>query len=540
MGFPLPGVGRAGRRRDEAGVLGLEVSHLSPLDRRGALPPHHPHRLLPGAAFPYSMWSTGVPRRSVPRPPDVVDLRGDLLTVRVDLSRGGRMIGVDVPGRQGWSAVVRGTADGLDVRGAGLRGGIELNVSPFRRTPWSLEPVHAAVGLPSRLGGDRLRWWEYERASQHLVQVDLHVPDGRSQLVVVARQTALVAGSDIPTPRLLIDDVGQHERRADWSVLDIDTLGVWVASASSEDGGARTVRVDPSGASGQVSWFVVSFDGAPELDDELVNEAVAGLDDPVLRSCGRMISHGPGWAALELERVSAGDGVVPFDLAATPVAALEHEELANRLRSVPEAQWLHLLRDEGLGVIDRVHPQDVGQPAGEAWTGLLTRARRRESLGDWRVHLRAGELAFLASDLGEAEERWNWSYALRPTAWVDRNLALVHLARGRADLAAVCYLRATRNQPDEVELAVEAIGALIGSGRAGDARQVLDRVLLRGYGETARYWLLEAEVALAEGRGADALTAVGSASACADGDVHEPWARRVRTAIEDVDRGDRG
>jgi hypothetical protein len=138
--------------------------------------------------------------------------------------------------------------------------------------------------------------------------------------------------------------------------------------------------------------------------------------------------------------------------------------------------------------------------------------------------LRRGEIAYLAGDLAEAEERWTWSYALRPTAWADRNQAILQLGRGLAGSAAVRYLRAHRNQPDEVELGVEAVGALIAARRARDALSVLDRMRREGQEETARFWLLQAEVALSLGHPLHEVErACRAATACADADVHLKW-----------------
>ena len=144
------------------------------------------------------------------------------------------------------------------------------------------------------------------------------------------------------------------------------------------------------------------------------------------------------------------------------------------------------------------------------------------------MHLRLGDLALLDGDLEGAEARWLWSHSLRPTAWADRNIALVDTARGQRDRAAVRYLRAHRVQPDEIELAVEAVGALIAAGRVGDTRLVLDRMIRLGQVGTARYWMLEAEVALASGRAAHNVErALATASSCADYQVHGIWAREL-------------
>ncbi|WP_418058019.1 hypothetical protein [Pimelobacter simplex] len=491
----------------------LAPSRLSPLDRSSALPPHHPLREQPFSSYPYSHWSGGVLPEPAPRAPHRVDLRSAGLRVGVDLGHGGRIVGMDGPDALSWDALPQCVATRDDVRGIGLRGGIELNTSPFPRSPWALEPVPAALGLPSRLGGDRLRWWQLERASHHLTQVDLHLLRDPARLVVVVRQTPLAAGTAVPAPRLLADD--------------------------------RVLR--PTGTAGLVSWFVLT-PGSPSdlaasgpLDHDEERCAIAALDDPVPHWRGGLIAQGSAWLALELARLDAEGTAVPFDRRVTPVADLQHQEVATRQRTETGSQWLHLLRDEGLGTADRVHPGDVGEPAGFPWQPQLGRARRQEALGDWRVHLRSGEIAFLQGDLAEAEARWSWSYSLRPTAWADRNLALVDLARGtRAgrDAAAVRYLRAHRTHPAEIELGVEAVGALLVADRAGDAGQVLERMSGLGQHASARYWLLEAEVALRLGGATSATGAAAAAAAvrraggCPDATVHGLWATSILESTE--------
>lgn len=491
-----------------ADATGLTTSRLSPLDRSPALPPHHPQRDQPFSSFPYVHWSGGVLPEPARRAPSLVELRSTDLRVSVDLGRGGRIVGMAGPTTLSWEAVPQCVASPADVRGIGLRGGIELNTSPFPRSPWALEPVPAALGLPSRLGGDRLRWWQLERASHHLTQVDLHLLADPARLVLVVRQTPLGPDATVPPARLLADNVGG-------GLLP----------------GLRGPVLRPSATVGAVSWFVL----APEAEDDRLDAAevsgiLSALDDPVPTWRGGLVAQGAEWVALELARLEAASTPVPFSTAVTPIPPIEHQEVATRQRLVVGSQWLHLLRDEGLGTSDRVHLGDVGEPAGFPWLPLLRRAHRREALGDWRVHLREGEIAFLQDRLDEAEARWAWSYSLRPSPWADRNLALLALARGDTNGAAVRYLRAHRTHPAEVELGVEAVGALLGAHRAVDAPQVLDRMARAEQTGTARYWLLVAEVELQCGRPESAVDAVRRSGECADATVHALWATSILEA----------
>jgi hypothetical protein len=261
----------------------------------------------------------------------------------------------------------------------------------------------------------------------------------------------------------------------------------------------------------------------------LVTAALAAGDD--VPTSAVPVSVGSAWAGVEVTRATgAGEPLSPALGALDIPAPGPVDDVPSRHRTNAAVQWLHLLADQGLGTVDRVHPDDVGEPAGRHWLPQLTRAHRRESLGDWRVHLRLGELAFLAGTVQEARDRWEWSNSLRPTPWADRNLALLDLSLGDSNGAAVRYLRAHRRHPDDVELGVEAVGCLLAAGRATDCTVVLDRMALRAQDASARYWALKAEVAIAVGDPATAVRALESAASCADAVVQGPWLTTLRAA----------
>jgi hypothetical protein len=547
MGFSLPpalerGSATTARSVPASPAAELMLSYLSPLTRGRVLPPHHPSRAVTdGHCFPYPRWSAGAEAVPATASSTVVEIRGDRLSARIDVGRGGRIVDLSTADGAGVSPPVRTVVDWCDARGAGLRGGIEVNTSRMDRSPWALEPVSAALGLPSRVGGERLRWWQLERASGYLAQVDLHLPSDAPILLLVVRQTRFTdPDAQEPTQvEILVDDAigadvlasGEVRTRLDGCTLHVrgdDGLRHRMNGA-----GLGLTCADDAASDANVTWIAFSLEGPiGEVPVGLLQAALAGLDDP-MEVGGRMVSEGPGWAGLELDRLQAERSPLPPTRKATPVPAVQdHNDVSHRRRIAPEAQWLHLFRDEGLGTVDRVHPKDVGQPAGRHWASHLASSQRREALGDWRVHLRAGELAFLDGDLDRAESSWLWSYALRPTAWSDRNLALVHAYQDRPDLAAVRYLRAHRVHPEEIELAVEGVGALIAAERADDASHILNRMMSLGQAVTARHWLLEAEASLASGRGKDAGHALAMADSCIDSDVNRAWATALASTIE--------
>jgi hypothetical protein len=484
------------------------------------LPPHHPGRAAdPPHAYPYPLWSAGLLDVDGREPAGVVAVGDEHLTVQVDVAHGGRLVAVRNRAGAGFSAAPRVVAQASSPRGAGLEGGIEFNLSGLPRSPWSLDPVHATAALPRTLG-PRLRWWEYERAAGVACQVDLHVPDGPEAVLVCIRRTPLPgsAAPDGPPPRVLLDDV----------VWDLDGPIGNPGLVLRSDGavpvpGGVALRESPGPGGSLVSWLILSTGSvAPDQVRLLVAGALAAADD--VPTSAAPVSVGSAWAGVEVSRATGvGEPLSPALGALGIPAPGPVDDVPSRHRRRGAVQWLHLLADQGLGTVDRVHPDDVGEPAGRHWLPQLIRAHRRESLGDWRVHLRLGELAFLTGTVQEARDRWEWSNSLRPTPWADRNLALLDLSLGDSNGAAVRYLRAHRRHPDDVELGVEAVGCLLAAGRATDCTVVLDRMALRAQDASARYWALKAEVAVALGNPAAAIRALESAASCADAVVHGPW-----------------
>ncbi|WP_143087249.1 tetratricopeptide repeat protein [Geodermatophilus ruber] len=537
---PTRGPGLPGEE-DVFRATGVRASHLSPIPRAGVLPPHHPGRgCADHSGYPYPLWSGGLLPEPEPGRPGEVRLRGRHLEATVDLAHGGRLLELVTWGGAGLSAVAHAVMDGRDARGTGLRGGVEWNPSRLRRSPLALEPVHATVSLPDRLGGDRLRWWELERAGGYLCQVDLHLPDGAPVLLVAVRQTPLTSAVDGAEPgfTMLVDDARWGGTGDDGSATiltgaaAISVFGDITRHTDGDSTGAEPVA-RPANDGQVVRWLALAV--AP-VDSErlaaLVPAVLAGLEDPAPADGTGQVGTGSAWAGLEVVRARERGTAVPVVPAATPVREpAEPADVAARLRGVPEQQWLHLFRDEGLGTSDRVHPGDVGHPVGHHWLSELRRAHRRESLGDWRVHLRLGDIAFLDGDLREAHQRWSWSHALRPTVWTERNLALVDLAAGRIQDAAVRLLRAHRIDPQEVELGVEAVGCLLGAARVQDCTVVLDRMAVRAQDSSARYWLLRAEVALRSAAGEQAHAHLEEARRCPDGKAFEPWCHSIAESL---------
>lgn len=538
---PTPGPALPGEE-EAFGATHRRASFLSPIPRAAALPTHHPGRRCPDASsYPYPIWSGTLSPDAGDSRPGVVRLRGSRLTAVIDLDNGARLRELATARGTGLVTTPSTTVDGEDARGCGLRGGLEWNPSPLRRSPLALEPVHATTALPSRLGGERLRWWELERSTGYLCQVDLHLPDDEPILLIAVRQVALAAAvrPDEATFAMLVDHA-HWDTRSGYDTpgfltggTRVSVLGDVTRQTHSEVGIHLSGRTTPQGH--VVRWAALAVETA-DADHvrQLARQALDGLDDPIATGARSLLSTGSDWAALEIVRLTAREPATRSVPAATPISALaELDDVSARLRDAPEQQWLHLFHDQGLGATDRVHPSDVGQAAGKQWHHELRRAHQRESLGDWRVHLRLGELAHLEGNLSEARARWEWSHALRPTVWAERNLALNDLASGRRQEAAVRYLRAHRIDPHELELGVEAVGCLLLAARVDDCETVLDRMAVHAQNASARYWLLQAEVATRTGDGERVRRSIEAAGQCPDVSAWAPWRSAIENAARD-------
>jgi hypothetical protein len=464
-------------------VLSLGESRLSPVSRSLALPPHHPGRTRDEeSSYPYRRWSPGFPAPAPTKAPGLVRIRGRHLEAAVDLTRGGRVTELHRVGGGGYEACPELVVNGEDARGAGLRGGVEINASVWKRSPWALQPVHAAVGLPTRLGGERLRWWETERASGYLFQADLHLPDDLPVLLVVMRQVPIPGQSapQAPLVSALLDDAPGVAHANVERGMRIIASGEFMKQS-------RTVeaRLAPIiGGESAISWFALGFQ---DLDGSALQAALAldlarafeALNDPVDQVCGRLLrSH---------DQTAVGVSNCDRSVERGPLQAATPLPPARELSS-----------DEGPG--------------------------------DWQRQLALGERALVDGDLATANDSWTLAHDQHPCAASSRNLALLDLRRGSLDLAAARYLRAQREEPGDVELAIEVLGCLLRAGRLEDCRIVLQRLRAAGCERTARYWLLVGEVAAASTDDNLLALSLAAAGLCADATAHACWAADLATS----------
>lgn len=113
----------------------------------------------------------------------------------------------------------------------------------------------------------------------------------------------------------------------------------------------------------------------------------------------------------------------------------------------------------------------------------------------------------------EAERWWVRSLDVYP-ANVRAHVFLgeLYLGEGRADLAVEAFAAAVRLRPDKAEYRLDLVSALAQSGRPGDARTEVER-LLRARPEDPALWGLDGVLLALDGDLADARVAIGLAAA---------------------------
>jgi len=176
------------------------------------------------------------------------------------------------------------------------------------------------------------------------------------------------------------------------------------------------------------------------------------------RPPSEILQHGSGWGALE-QMLRRSDDVPEMDCKGTPFAT----------DSLGPAQqpWIALLRH---GKMPEHDPLDtpLSYAVGPRWT------RRLAGAADWLGLLHLGVCHAQAGDPGPAREAWQRSVAAAPNPWALRSLGALALEEGDAVTARPLLQRAARLRPDVPELAHELLTALLASGDASGALEVLD------------------------------------------------------------------
>lgn len=239
-----------------------------------------------------------------------------------------------------------------------------------------------------------------------------------------------------------------------------------------------------------------------------------------------LLHAGAGWGALEAaRRAAAGAPTLPgaFDF---PPATLGPEQ----------SRWLALLREGRLP--EQPPPATPGdwmtQPE---WEALLEASLRRADGRHWYALLQLGVMRMERGDTLGAEAAWLESIARAPSAWANRNLAVLAQRRGNAEHARAYYAAAWElalaSGAPPAALAQEYLQLLCADGQFALAGAIYTQ-LPASQRARDRIRILHARIALALGQLDDAAEALQHEYAdIREGETEltdiwfELWARRM-------------
>lgn len=164
-----------------------------------------------------------------------------------------------------------------------------------------------------------------------------------------------------------------------------------------------------------------------------------------------ILHMGPGWGALEFQRMFAGnENNIPLGFS-FPLSTIGEEQYP----------WLYLLENGNM------HEKDVAQMPGAwmtqaEWERLLVSSLERDDNRNWYALLHAGVMAFEDGREEEAQRFWKESIEKRESVWAYRNLAVAEKMKGDL-LQAVNYMQKAIDMPGALSdqaIAEEYLGLL--------------------------------------------------------------------------------
>jgi hypothetical protein len=201
-----------------------------------------------------------------------------------------------------------------------------------------------------------------------------------------------------------------------------------------------------------------------------------------------LLQRGSGWGALEQLRRA--------DVSEPPFCSegLVYDETS---LGVEQAPWLGLLRNGAMPA-----PDTEGAPHGylvqSEWRALLEEALSVGRCSHWLAWLHLGVMRYYAEEREGARQAWERSLAEATTPWALRNLAVLALDEERTNEAADLYVRAVRDHPSLLPLAVECGRTVLQADRPAEWLDLLDD-LADEVRSSGRVRLLEGQAALAVG-----------------------------------------
>ena len=198
-----------------------------------------------------------------------------------------------------------------------------------------------------------------------------------------------------------------------------------------------------------------------------------------------ILAHGSGWGALELARRQEGtEPRVPASFV-FPASSLGTEQ----------QKWLSLLRN---GTLPNQSPDDV---PGEwmvhpEWRAILESSP--DTHRNWYAQLHLGVMRMEHFDAAGAQDAWEASLAIQPSAWAWRNLAVLALSNGHTDVGRAHMAHAWSLRPATMEIAQEYMELLCAAGDF-DAAHTVYGALPEAVRTHDRIQILSARIALERG-----------------------------------------
>jgi Tfp pilus assembly protein PilF len=198
-----------------------------------------------------------------------------------------------------------------------------------------------------------------------------------------------------------------------------------------------------------------------------------------------ILAHGAGWGALELARRQ--DGAEPRVPASFvfPASSLGTEQ----------QKWLSLLRTGTLPSqsADDTPGEWMVQPE---WRAMLESTP--DTHQNWYALLHLGVMRMEHFDAAGAQDAWEASLAIQPSAWAWRNLAVLALSNGHVDVGRAHMAHAWALRPATMEIAQEYMELLCAAGDF-DAADTVYRALPAAVRSHDRIQILLARIALERG-----------------------------------------
>jgi len=225
------------------------------------------------------------------------------------------------------------------------------------------------------------------------------------------------------------------------------------------------MEADPAVVHGD-DWPAATREVNERLERALPTDQLDGLLERTAAAAGRapgeIIQRGSGWGALEdRRRRAAGQGPGhPRSL------VFDDKTLGDE-----EAPWLSLLQSGAMPEPDPADPPSSYMVQHE-WRAMLEEAVEDKCRDNWFAWLHLGVMRYAAADPEAAEQAWQSSIALRPSAWALRNLGVKAHHENRRLEAANLWSEAQRLAPGDARLALECAAAML---RARQYAELMER-----------------------------------------------------------------